>query len=126
MNCSAMSCTWHSVKLETQHIPLCLPPSVSESNPSHRLDVSLISMLLLNWYHIGTLIDEYGNIFKNKGKLNNFDCFEVLNEPDILNKFTVEEYTNIYDHLIYEIRQMKIDTKNKIKFIGSTLRYCNH
>ena len=77
---------------------------------------------IINWYQNGTLIDEYDNIYKNTNKLHNFSFFEVLNEPDIFNEFTIEQYTSIYDNLLLNIKNTNIDPYlNKIKYVGLTM-----
>jgi hypothetical protein len=68
---------------------------------------------IYSWYTQGGFTDEIGK-YHRSGHHYTIDYWGILNEPNWENKFTVEEYTKIYDAVATAIR--KIDPN--VQFLG--------
>ena len=71
---------------------------------------------LLSWYTKGGFIDEAGEYHKS-GYFYNIPYWEILNEPDIEHRLSVQQYTRIYDAIVIALKKVIPGTK----FIGMSL-----
>jgi len=71
---------------------------------------------LFSWYTKGGFTDELGKFHKS-GHFYKIPYWEVLNEPDLEHKISVQLYTKMYDAIVAEIMKLSPDTK----FVGLSL-----
>lgn len=71
---------------------------------------------LLSWYTKGGFIDEAG-VYHKSDHFYNIPYWEILNEPDLEHKITVQLYTRIYDALVIALKKIIPDAK----FVGMSL-----
>jgi len=79
-------------------------------------EVSSYFARLFSWYTKGGFTDELGKFHKS-GHFYKIPYWEVLNEPDLEHKISVQLYTKMYDAIVAEIMKLSPDTK----FVGLSL-----
>lgn len=73
---------------------------------------------LFGWYTQGGFTDEFGK-YHRSGYRFNIHYWEVLNEPDLELRMSVQNYTKLYDKVVAAIR--RIDPS--VKFVGLSMAF---
>lgn len=73
---------------------------------------------LFSWYTKGGFTDELG-VFHKSGHHYDIPYWEVLNEPDLEHKISVQLYTKMYDAIVSELKKISPQTK----FVGLSLAH---